>query len=89
MTLKNVEKIEQENHKKSWFQRFRNKIGIAASAVTSLAVSSAHALKTTDVQAAYTASGATETIDGTGIIIIGLVISLAVIGIIISLVKKK
>lgn len=89
MTLKNVEKIEQETHEKSWFQRFRNKIGVGASAVTALAVSSAHAVKTTDVQAAYTASGATETVDGTGIIIITLVISLSVIGIIIALVKKK
>lgn len=89
MTLKNVEIIEQENHKKSWFQRFRNKIGVGASAVTALAVSNANAVKMADVTGAYTASGATETIDGTGIIIITLVISLAVIGIIISLVKKK
>ncbi|MCU4601514.1 hypothetical protein [Acinetobacter bereziniae] len=89
MTLKNVEKIEQENHKKSWFQRFRNKIGVGASAVTALVVSNANAIKLTDVSGAYTASGATETIDGTGIIIITLVISLSVIGIIIALVKKK
>lgn len=89
MGLQNVEKIEQEKHEKSWFQRFRNKIGVGASAVTALAVSNANAIKLTDVSGAYTASGATETIDGTGIIIITLVISLAVIGIIISLVKKK
>lgn len=89
MSLKNVEKIEQESHEKTWFQRFRNKIGTGAGVVTALAVSNAHAIKSTDVAAAYTASGASETIDGTGIIIITLVISLAVIGIIISLVKKK
>ncbi|WP_180644946.1 hypothetical protein [Acinetobacter bereziniae] len=89
MTLKNVEKIEQENHEKSWFQRFRNKIGVGASAVTALAVSNANAIGMPDITGAYTSSGATETIDGTGVIIIGLVISLAVIGIIISLVKKK
>lgn len=89
MSLKNVEKIEQETHKKTWFQRFRNKVGAGAGAVTALAVSNAHAIKLTDVSGAYTASGATETIDGTGIIIITLVISLAVIGIIIALVKKK
>lgn len=89
MTLKNVEKIEQENHKKPWFQRFRNKIGVGASAVTALAVSNAHAVKMADVTGAYTASGATETVDGTGIIIITLSISLAVIAIIVALVKKK
>lgn len=89
MGLVNVEKIEQENQEKSWFQRFGNKIGIGASAVTALAVSNANAIKLADVSGAYTASGATETIDGTGIIIITLVISLAVIGIIIALVKKK
>ncbi|NAR54601.1 hypothetical protein GPS59_11425 [Acinetobacter haemolyticus] len=51
--------------------------------------SNANAISTTDVQAAYTASGASETVDGTGIIIIGLVITIAVIGMIIGLVKKK
>jgi len=89
MSFKNVEVIKQESHEKSWFQRFRNKIVAGTGVVTSLAVSSANAIKTTDVQAAYTSSGATETIDGTGIIIIGLVISIAVVSIIIALVKKK
>ncbi|WPO65991.1 hypothetical protein SDC64_08545 [Acinetobacter haemolyticus] len=51
--------------------------------------SNANAISTTDVQAAYTASGASETVDGTGIIIIGLVITIVVIGMIIGLVKKK
>ncbi|SUU20056.1 hypothetical protein [Acinetobacter haemolyticus] len=51
--------------------------------------SNANAISTADVQAAYTDSGASETIDGTGIIIIGLVITIVVIGMIIGLVKKK
>ncbi|WP_151801157.1 hypothetical protein [Acinetobacter bereziniae] len=44
MGLKNVTRIEQEAHQKTWFQRFRNKIGATATAVGSYAVvSSAHA----------------------------------------------
>lgn len=51
--------------------------------------SNANAISTTDVQAAYTASGASETLDGTGIIIITLAITISVIVMIIGLVKKK
>lgn len=44
MGLKNVTRIDQENHEKSWFQRYRNKLGATATAVGSYAVvSSAHA----------------------------------------------
>lgn len=47
MTLKNVEKIEQETHEKTWFQKFKNKINskLAPVAVASgaLVASSAHA----------------------------------------------
>jgi len=40
MGLQNVEKIEtQQNHEKSWFQRFKYKMGAAAGATTALAVS--------------------------------------------------
>lgn len=56
---------------------------------SALAASNTHAISTADVQAAYTGSGASETIDGTGIIIIGLVITIVVISMVIGLVKKK
>lgn len=44
MALKNVTRIEQEHHEKTWFQRFRNKIAATSATVGSYAlVSSAHA----------------------------------------------
>lgn len=46
MGLKNVTRIEQEAHQKTWFQRFRNKIGAIATAVGSfglVATGTAHA----------------------------------------------
>ncbi|MCU4379971.1 hypothetical protein [Acinetobacter haemolyticus] len=68
----------------------RRNLMIGAGAIgAGVMASNANAISTTDVQAAYTASGASETVDGTGIIIIGLVITIVVIGMIIGLVKKK
>lgn len=44
MGLKNVTRIDQEVHQKTWFERLRDKIGATATAVGSYAVvSSAHA----------------------------------------------
>ncbi|MDU2409624.1 MAG: hypothetical protein E7D55_15850 [Acinetobacter junii] len=54
-----------------------------------LAASNTNAIAVADVQKAYTDSGAKETVDGTGIIIIGLVVTVTIIGLIIALVKKK
>ncbi|MEX5366038.1 hypothetical protein WCE00_03555 [Acinetobacter haemolyticus] len=68
----------------------RRNLMIGAGAIgAGFMASNANAISTADVQAAYTASGANETVDGTGIIIIGLVITIVVIGMIIGLVKKK
>lgn len=47
------------------------------------------AINAADVTEKYTSSGAESTIDAVGIIIIGVAISLTVVGIIIALVKKK
>ena len=44
MTLKNVERIEtQEIHKKTWFQKFRNKLSPVAVATGGMIVANAHA----------------------------------------------
>lgn len=44
MTLKNVEKIEaQEQHQKSWFQKFRSKFAPAAVVTGGLIAANAHA----------------------------------------------
>ena len=44
MTFKNVEVIEQQEvHKKTWFQRFRNKLGGTAVVSGALVASNAHA----------------------------------------------
>ena len=54
MAYSNVEVIEkQEQHAKTWFQRFRNKLGGAA-AVTTLAVSNAHAEGLSDIGTVFT-----------------------------------
>lgn len=47
------------------------------------------AITPAQIKGAYDDSGATETVDGTGIIIITLVVSVTIIGLIIALVKKK
>lgn len=68
----------------------RRNLMIGAGAIgAGVMASNANAIELSDIQGAYTASGATDTIDGTGVIIITLVITLAVIGMIIGLVKKK
>lgn len=52
--------------------------------------SNAHAvISTTDVTSKYESSGAEDTVDGVGIIMIGLAIGISIIGLIIGLVKKK
>ncbi|ENX05638.1 hypothetical protein [Acinetobacter courvalinii] len=76
-------------------QREQRLIGLRNTAMaagvigTGLAASNANAIKMADVQTAYTDSGATETVDGTGIIIITLAVTVTIIGLIVALVKKK
>lgn len=92
MGLQNVEKIElQENHQKTWFNRFKTKMGVAAATVTALAVSgSANAfLKSADVTAATTAAGGEEVLSSTGIWVITLVVGMVIVGLVIALIKKK
>ncbi|SUU20124.1 hypothetical protein [Acinetobacter haemolyticus] len=81
--------MDAQKQREQRFITLRN-TAIGAGAIgAGVMASNANAISTTDVQAAYTASGASETVDGTGIIIIGLVITIVVIGMIIGLVKKK
>lgn len=92
MGLQNVEKIEtQQNHEKSWFNRFKTKIGIAASATTALAVStSSNAfIKSADVTAATTAAGGEEVLSSTGIWVLTIVVGMAIFGLVIAAIKKK
>lgn len=92
MGLQNVEKIEvQEQYKKSWFNRFKTKMGVAAAGTTALAVSSASNafLKTADVTAATTAAGGEEVLSTTGIWVLTVVVGMVIVGLVISLIKKK
>ena len=92
MGLQNVEKIEvQEQHKKSWFNRFKTKIGVAAAGITALAVSSASNafLKSADVTAATTAAGGEDVLSTTGIWVITIVVGMVVVGLVVALIKKK
>jgi F0F1-type ATP synthase membrane subunit c/vacuolar-type H+-ATPase subunit K len=47
------------------------------------------AISATDVTGAYTAAGAEDTVDGVGVLIIGLAIGVMIVGLIVGLVKKK
>lgn len=92
MGLQNVEKLElQEIHKKSWFNRFKTKIGAVAAGTTALAVSSASNafLKSADVTAATTAAGGEEVLSTTGIWVITIVVGMVIVGLVVSLIKKK
>jgi len=92
MGLQNVEKIEvQEQHKKSWFNRFKTKMGVVTAGTAALAVSSASNafLKTADVTAATTAAGGEEVLSTTGIWVLTVVVGMVIVGLVISLIKKK
>lgn len=57
MTFKNVEVIEhQEVHKKTWFQRLRNKLGGSAIASGALVATGAHAADAPDFLGSATTS---------------------------------
>lgn len=92
MGLQNVEKIAvQENHEKTWYKRFAKKLGLAATATTALAVSTASNafLTKADVETATTAAGGNEVLSSTGIWILTLVVGMAIVGLVIALIKKK
>lgn len=55
MAYQNVEVIEAQNkHEKSWFNRFKYKLGACAAAVSTAVVSTAHAEGLTEVGTAVT-----------------------------------
>lgn len=92
MGLQNVQKIEvQEKHEKSWFNRFKYKIGAAAGATTALAVStSSNAfLKAADVTTATGNAGGEEVLSSTGIWVLTLVVGVVIFSLVIGLIKKK
>ena len=87
MTLKNVEKIEQETHEKTWFQKFKNKINskLAPVAVVSgaLVASSAHAEVPDFLATASTSLGGIATSLGS-LFVIAIGITLLVMAFVIS-----
>lgn len=92
MGLQNVEKIQvQEQHEKSWFNRFKTKIGVATAATTALAVSTASNafLKPADVTAATDAAGGEAVLSTTSIWVITFVVGVVIVGLVIALIKKK
>lgn len=92
MGLQNVEKIEiQGQYEKTWFHKFRNKLGTAAAATTALAVSTTSNafLTSADVTTATTAAGGEEVLSSTGIWILTIVVGMAIVGLVIALIKKK
>lgn len=75
MTLKNVEKIEaQEQHQKSWFQKFRNKFVPVVVVTGGLIASSAHAEDTPDFlgQAKTAITGLVTNLGGLFVVAIGI-----------------
>jgi hypothetical protein len=92
MGLQNVQKIEtQQAYEKTWFQRFKYKMGAAAGATTALAVStSSNAfIKAADVTTATTAAGGEEVLSSTGIWVLTIVVGMAIFGLVIAAIKKK
>ncbi|MFZ5395115.1 hypothetical protein ACOY72_13080 [Acinetobacter seifertii] len=84
MTLKNVEKIEaQEQHQKSWFQKFSTKFVPVLVVTGGLIASSAHAEDTPDFLAtAKTAlTGIITNLGGLFVVAIGLTLLLMAYGV--------
>jgi hypothetical protein len=55
MAYQNVEVIEAQNkHQKSWFNRFKYKLGAGAAAVSTAVVSTAHAEGLSDIGTVFT-----------------------------------
>lgn len=90
MGYQNVEVIEQQAHQKTWFNRFKTKIGVAATAVTAMVVTqgSNAFLEAADVTAATTGAGGEAVLKQAGIWILSIVVGVSVVVKIISLVKK-
>ncbi|MFU8925344.1 hypothetical protein [Acinetobacter puyangensis] len=85
MTKNQLAIVKKDNQ----ISKFRPKRWLAGAGALFGTAASQAAITATDVTGIYDSSGATETIDGVGIVIIGIVIGLTVVGIILSLVKKK
>lgn len=90
MGYQNVEVFEQQAHQKTWFNRFKTKIGVAATAVTAMVVTqgSNAFLGAADVTAATTGAGGEAVLKQAGIWVLSIAVGVAVVIKIISLVKK-
>lgn len=83
MGLKNVTRIDQENHEKSWFQRYRNKLGATATAVGSYGVASSANAAELDLSAIGTAI-TTQLSSAQGIVVTVLIAAATITAIIIG-----
>lgn len=91
MGYQNVEVIEQQQaHKKTWFNRFKSKLALAATATTAMVVTqgSNAFLEAADVTAATSGAGGEAVLKTAGIWILSIAVGIAVVIKIISLVKK-
>lgn len=92
MNLQNVEKIEtQRKHEKTWFQRHCPTFAAAGAAVGALVASTASNafITSADVTTATTAAGGEEVLSSTGIWVLTIVVGMVIVGLVISLIKKK
>lgn len=89
MNLQNVEKIETQQ--KTWFQRHCPTFAAAGAAVGALVASTASNafITTADVTTATTAAGGEEVLSATGIWVLTIVVGMVIVGLVISLIKKK
>lgn len=91
--MENVEKIVAVGapQKKSWFARNCPTFAAAGAAVGALVASTASNafLKTADVTAATTAAGGEEVLTSTGTWVLTIVVGMVIVGLVISLIKKK
>ena len=91
MGYQNVEVIEQQQaHQKTWFNRFKTKIGVAITAATAMVVTqgSNAFLAAADVTEATTGAGGEAVLKQAGIWVLSIAVGLAVVLKIISLDKK-
>lgn len=91
--MKNVEKIVVVGapQKKSWFARNCPTFAAGGAAVGALVASTASNafLTAADVTTATTAAGGEEVLSSTGVWVLTLVVGMVIVGLVISLIKKK
>lgn len=90
MSYKNVEVISQDTHQKTWFNRYKFKLGTTLAATSlALAGTSANAfLAAADVATATEGAGGEAVLKSVGIWVVTIAVGIAVVLKVVSLVKK-